>query len=140
MGAAEQWRFLSPVQKQQERTEEELIEQRKRRDAFKRKLLLENNPFLHKNSKETVDEFDVVGDVDVDSSGDDSDNAFKSLAAVFSNKAGKRKGKERATVASQRKKAAEEVGPSGQTYTPLENQVKDNARNTQRLNWLNSHA
>ncbi|KAG1756484.1 muts domain V-domain-containing protein [Suillus paluster] len=70
--------------------------------------------------------------VDDDSSqdGNDSDPAFTELRAMFSLKTSKGRGKSRAKPMVRKTKAAAEVGPSGETYTPYEVQVlsfiKDN--------------
>jgi len=150
---AQQWRFTpsgsSPTQVPETAkwpTTEEESARRVRREAFKKKLLGDNNSFfLRHRSSERVDTVDVDMDTDAcsgheqlgrertadpsDASGDESDAAFKNLQEMFSNKSEKRKAtakaksKLKSTAATAPKKSVEEVGPSGQTYTPLEKQV-----------------
>jgi DNA mismatch repair protein MSH3 len=110
-----------------------------RREAFKKRLLGENNSFIKRTS--SVDggsrSMDVEEDdhsknqetVHVDGSGDESDEAFNDLKKMFSNpqakekmtRKGQRKGKAPATTNA--KSRQEEATPSGQEYTPLEKQV-----------------
>ena len=132
-GAAEQWRHLpsspeklEPLPMKPHNAADEAARQM-RHEQFKKKLIGENNPFLQKRSD--VDDADgmdvdsrgiVENDVDeTEASGGESDEAFKQLTAIFSDKLGKGK----ATGITKRKKKVQEVGPSGQTYTPLEQQV-----------------
>jgi DNA mismatch repair protein MSH3 len=58
-----------------------------------------------------------------DQDGDDSDPAFSELRAMFSLKTTKGSRKSRAKPMLKRTKAATEIGPSGETYTPYEVQV-----------------
>ena len=127
--AIEQWCFVptSPDKAEsgsiRQRTEAELCAQQERREAFKKKLLLENNPFLRKKESHIVP-------MEVDereSSGEDSDHAFKELNAMFSNTA-KGKGKSKTSLPAKQPKKPLVIGPSGQSYTPLENQVHCSAR------------
>lgn len=122
-GAAERWRFtptspekldLHPIK---QRTEAEVLSQKERREAFKKKLLLENNRFLPKKA-------DTVAHIELDDSGsEESDHAFKELNEMFSSKA-KGKGKSKVTsIPIKPSKHAMTLGPSGQAYTPLENQI-----------------
>ena len=128
-GVVEQWSFVPtsldkagscPIR---QRTEAELFAQEARREAFKKKLLLENNPFLRKEESHIVPmEVDEPG-----SSGEESDYAFKELNAMFSNTA-KGKGKSKPSLPARQSKKPLATGPSGQPYTPLENQVHRSAR------------
>jgi DNA mismatch repair protein MSH3 len=121
-GTAERWRFTptSPdkldVHPIKQRAEAALASQKDRRDAFKKRLLLENNRFLTKKR-------DAVTNVESnEEESEESDYAFKELNEMFSNKVtGKGKNKASAPVKSSKKSMV--VGPSGQPYTPLENQV-----------------
>ncbi|KAG6845191.1 hypothetical protein H0H87_012748 [Tephrocybe sp. NHM501043] len=129
--ATSQWRFTpaSPDKPETsaipaQRSEAETIAANARREAFKKKLLLENNPFVRKPTQtplaRSTSPFDVE---DADSAGEESDRAFKELSTLFSNK-GKVKSKGKATSsASRQPKKTVIVGPSGQPYTPLEQQV-----------------
>ena len=57
---------------------------------------------------------------DVEGSGNDSDSAFTALQEHFSNKS---KGKSKSGAYGSRKKKVEELGPCGEPWTPLEQQV-----------------
>lgn len=123
-GHAEQWRF-EPVSAEKPRPEKKMptadhvAARKKTQEAFKKRLLGENSIFIRKESRESSE-----GAIDVDSEDnsaaddDDSDAAFAPFREELSNPRGK--GKAPAT----RKKKVEEVGPSGQTWTPLEKQVR----------------
>jgi len=122
-GAAEQWRFTSvssdkldlhPIK---QRTKVEVLTQEERQKAFKKKLLLENNPFLRKKADAPAARIELDG-----SDSEESDHAFKELNEMFSNKA-KGKGKSKVSIPARPSKKPILVGPSGQSYTPLENQV-----------------
>ena len=59
-----------------------------------------------------------------DASGNESDSQFKELQNMFSLKdKGKRRAKTSHPQGAEKKGKKGEVGPSGQTYTPLEQQV-----------------
>lgn len=132
-GFADQWRFESASPEKQlapdfkSRTSTEEAARKKNHEAFKKKLLGENSMFLRRKSRESS-EYITATDTeeqsklkDAGESGGESDAAFTALHEQFSNKSKSRnKGK---AVANQKKKKAEEVGPSGETWTPLENQV-----------------
>ncbi|GLB35404.1 putative DNA-binding domain of DNA mismatch repair MUTS family protein [Lyophyllum shimeji] len=128
VGGMAEWRFtpVSPDKPEtsaapKQRTEAEIAAAKQRREAFKKKLLLENNPFL-RNRPVPEPEPMPIEVVDVDSAGEESDQAFKELSEMFSNKA---KGKGKAVSAPPRKaKKPPELGPSGEAYTPLENQIR----------------
>lgn len=124
IGAASQWRFTPAsldmiTTTPKPRTESEIVATRERREAFKKRLLLENNQFLGKQSENASETIDLV---DTDTSGEDSDQAFKELSFMFSNK-GKGKGKAAKAPATRKPKNPPLLGPSGNSYTPLENQV-----------------
>ncbi|KAG6919950.1 hypothetical protein DXG01_013299 [Tephrocybe rancida] len=126
-GAASQWRFVpdSPDKAKTstasaQRTEAEATAARKRHEAFKKKLLLENNPSIRKPTHFDLTRSSSPFDPhDINSAGDESDGdrAFKELSSFFS-----KKGKSQSTATRKNKKPVE-VGPSGQPYTPLEQQV-----------------
>jgi|ERR1700722_590653 len=107
-----------------------------RREAFKRKLLAENNSIFRRNSVdmdaepmdvEEEDRDDARTMEEEDVSGHDSDEAFKNLSTIFSHKKSKEKtpvkGKGKARMTNDPKKRQEDVPASGQPYTPLEKQV-----------------
>jgi DNA mismatch repair protein MSH3 len=122
-GAAEQWRFTPTSSDKldshpiKQRTEAEVLVQKGRREAFKRKLLLENNRFLPKKADTPVAHINLD-----ESESEESDHAFKELNRMFSNNA-KGKGKSKDSLPTKPSKKPILVGPSGQPYTPLENQV-----------------
>lgn len=120
---AERWRFdsISPV-KPKLRTPAEEAARKNIHEAFKKRLLGENSTFIVKKpweaSKSATDveaESYHRASNETDDSGEDSDPAFTSFKEMLS------KGKGKAPAA---KKTAQEVGPSGQTWTPLEKQVR----------------
>jgi DNA mismatch repair protein MSH3 len=124
---AEQWRFgtTSPdkhqVEKQSHTAAEEAA-RKKNHEAFKMRLLGENSTFIQKKARESsAAAMDVDSDhptVDeMDHSNHDSDSAFASFQELLS----KKRGKGKAPTAHD--KRADEMGPSGQTWTPLEKQV-----------------
>lgn len=110
-GKAERWRFhpsSSPqtVASTADSTAQPGPSKNASKDAYRKKLLSGNNTSTaRKPASESK------------ASESDSDHAFDELSTFFSAKSGK----------GQKKKAArkpiEEIGPSGETYTPLENQV-----------------
>lgn len=134
--AAEQWRFDPSSPEKPEpfkvRTPADEATKWKRHEAFKKKLLGDNNPFIRKKSDihesiSTDESEDHVKDKDVHepeaSDEDDSDDGFAKLSELFSNKKGKGKAKGKTTAKLAKKATLQEVGPSGQVYTPLEQQV-----------------
>ena len=136
---AELWRYSPspspsrPTEQPDALTPAQVAARKARHEAFKKKLLGDNNTLFRRKSERDADVFDV--DVQtyhepsrttdrVDDSGDDSDSAFRNLRDVFSHNGAKRKSSVKAASKSRSsKKADEEIGPSGQTYTPLEKQV-----------------
>ncbi|KAJ7740749.1 muts domain V-domain-containing protein [Mycena maculata] len=112
-GAAEQWRFTSSSAPEKVVPS---LETSARRDAFRNRL-------SENKSSKAVDPPPEVITVSSDS---DSDHAFTELTQMFSSKSGKGKTKK----VSRKPKAVDEIGPSGETWTPLEKQVlrlkKDN--------------
>jgi len=115
--SASQWRFdncsrdyagTASVQEDKTRSRAEL----------ERILLGTDHPSSHADHGEN-------SSMDDDSSqdGNDSDPAFSELRAMFSLKTTKRNGKSRSKPMVRKTKAAAEVGPSGETYTPYEVQV-----------------
>lgn len=106
-GKAERWRF-DPSSSPQKvaATAESGPSQIASKDAYRKKLLSGNNTSTaRKPASESK------------ASESDSDHAFDELSAFFSAKSAKGQ-KKKAT-----RKPVEEIGPSGETYTPLENQV-----------------
>jgi len=132
-GTAEQWRYTptSPDKLDthpiKQRAEVEVLAQKGRREAFKNKLLLENNPFLRKKADTLV----ACIELDESESGsEESDHAFKELNEMFSNKA---KGKTKVSIPTKPSKKPVVMGPSGQSYTPLENQASTTFSGYQQL-------
>ena len=121
-GHAEQWRFepASPDQPRLEkklRTTAEEAARKMNHEAFKKRLLGENSTFIRKESSMDVDSEDHPAGDETDSSRHDVDAAFTSFQELLSKK--RSKGKAPAT----HNKRVDEVGPSGETWTPLEKQV-----------------
>ncbi|EJD05960.1 uncharacterized protein FOMMEDRAFT_104344 [Fomitiporia mediterranea MF3/22] len=124
-------------------TPEEKRAKKTRREAFKRKLLADNGMFgrrpevvQSKKQAEVVDE-DVMDIDDLDAirersrneselEGSDQETSVLPAAVTskaFSSSKGKEKARASETLPAKRSKKEVEVGPSGQTYTPLEKQV-----------------
>ncbi|KAJ2917229.1 hypothetical protein MD484_g3189, partial [Candolleomyces efflorescens] len=103
--------------------------QKERHEAFRRRLLLENSTFLPKisASDQEAPESDGEGNGDPSNSSsesEDPDEQFRKLSEMFANK-GKSSSKQKASNAPQKRtKKVVEIGPSGQSYTPLELQVR----------------
>ncbi|KAG6893142.1 hypothetical protein C0993_001921, partial [Termitomyces sp. T159_Od127] len=125
--AASQWRF-TPVSPDESASiaathvgaESDSV--KKRREAFRKKLLLENNRLTRRPShSELTGAASFLEAQEAESAGEDSDHAFQELNALFSNKS---KGKGKAAGASGLKsKRIVKLGPGGEPYTPLEKQV-----------------
>ncbi|KAG5354224.1 hypothetical protein C0989_003737 [Termitomyces sp. Mn162] len=125
---ASQWRFTSvspdklAITASTQGTEAEAIVAQERRKAFRKKLLLESDPFIRKHSQPDLSgAASLIEAEEAESAGEESDHAFKELNALFSNK-NKGKGKAARSTASKSKKNVA-IGPSGEPYTPLEQQV-----------------
>lgn len=106
--------------------------QETRHEAFKKRLLLDDSSLLPSTSTYSVGEGNgehesVLDPMDAtqESDSDADDDRFRELQEKFANKSqkGSAKGKELAVSPKKRTKKVVEVGPSGQTYTPLELQV-----------------
>ncbi|KAG5647140.1 hypothetical protein DXG03_001095 [Asterophora parasitica] len=129
-GAASQWSYtpVSPDKSEtstapKQRSEADVAAAKKRRDAFTKKLLLENNRFIQTASVPDRASSPVEEPQNPGSADEDSDNAFKELSLMFSNSK-KAKGKAKAAPAKQPKnKQPAVIGPGGKPYTPLELQV-----------------
>ncbi|KAF8652763.1 hypothetical protein AX16_004259 [Volvariella volvacea WC 439] len=121
--AIEQWRFAphSP-EKRSPKTQKQLDVEKSRREEFRKRLLMDSEKFARKPPDETAPDTEEEKS---ESSGDDSDQAWKELSALFSNKGKGKATKGRTQPPAKRgsAKKAEVIGPSGQPYTPLELQV-----------------
>jgi DNA mismatch repair protein MSH3 len=141
-GRADKWKFIAGGGSQsaeQSSGAEPDSERKKRRlhEAFKHKLLGENNPLSGYTSGEDSHEVAVDSDIEeLEDPGEpepsgSEDDKFKEIQEMFSLKHKKGKGKGRAqstqldTSASKAtgKSKSKAVGPSGRPYTPLELQV-----------------
>lgn len=154
-GPADQWRFEAPSPERLTSDTAKAIDPAERakrkavREAFKKKLLGENNPFAKKHSANALDGDDpdamLFGGSDSEfpaissrtsskqtlpqhlsedgDSGTESDPQFKALIGNFANKKAGKKGKGRIQSAPAKKKKTAEIGPSGETWTPLELQA-----------------
>ncbi|KAI0948577.1 hypothetical protein AcV7_009281 [Taiwanofungus camphoratus] len=132
-GVAEQWRFDPRSSSEEPRSAADGTQQKKLHEKAKKILLGNKNVFSRSQSDDKemgVDALDEVEDgsdkaAELESSGDESDPQFSNLLQMFANSKSKKKGKRKATAPSSRQKKIEEVGPSGQTYTALELQVRE---------------
>jgi DNA mismatch repair protein MSH3 len=142
---ADKWRYniSSPENLEQGMTPADKNARQLRHEAFRKKLLGENSVFIRRKS-DANEAKDVIEDgsggetaaTETETSGDESDRAFKDLQDMFLQKhlKGKAKSKTKSRVLAAQapvvsstgkgKKKVEELGPSGKTYTPLENQVR----------------
>lgn len=111
---SERWRFSlsSPEKGGITDTDLEATSSNPRREAFKRKLLSESRQVQKPRDHPSVD---PVSDSDTE-----RDRAFEELSELFSSKSGKGKGKNKGV---RKPKPVEEIGPSGEPFTPLEKQV-----------------
>jgi DNA mismatch repair protein MSH3 len=124
-GVAEYFRrpSSSEIPPKDGKNEGEEVARTKRHEAFKKKLVQENSIFVQRKAFSTSSDerMDVEDDHArggcTEVTGDDSDEAFKALTRTFAKSKGKSEN------ARKRTQNREEVGPSGQTYTPLELQV-----------------
>ena len=117
---ADSWRFSPEDSKQVNVQKIRTASEIERHEAFKRKLLQDNNPFLRKESSTVQMNQDSM---EVDESVDSEEESFNKLSDMFSHKdKGKEKVGSKAAVKSPKKHV--ELGPSGQSYSPLELQVR----------------
>jgi DNA mismatch repair protein MSH3 len=117
---ADDWRFSSEKSKQATVKKIRTSSEKERHEAFKRKLLQDNNRFLKQESS-TVQMNQDAMEVD-ESVASSEEESFNKLSDMFSHK-DKGKGKARGKAAVKSPKKHVELGPSGQPYTPLELQV-----------------
>lgn len=135
--AARRWRYEPTQTSPFARTESQEAEVRKKRERLVRALVADNSSF-HRSSTAYVRDRSTSavpgtngnrneeGDARSGASGDESDSQFKELQDMFALSSGKDKGKGRAKsgrVQPEKGGKKAEIGPSGQTYTPLEQQV-----------------
>ncbi|KAJ7489851.1 muts domain V-domain-containing protein [Mycena galericulata] len=113
--SAEQWRFTGPASPEQGLPNAEAVARRK---AFKKKLL----PATSSRTQPKATEEPLIIAV----SDDDSDHVFTEFSELVE------RGK--SEKVTRKSKAVEEIGPGGETWTPLEKQVPHlNARHILRL-------
>ena len=117
---ADDWRFSPEKSKQANAEKNQSIDEKERHEAFKRKLLQDNNRFLRKESSTIQMNRDAM-EVD-ESVASSEEESFNKLSDMFSHK-DKGKGKAGIKTAVRSPKKHVELGPSGQSYTPLELQV-----------------
>ena len=114
------WRFSPEKSKQTTVKKIRTSSEKERHEAFKRKLLQDNNRFL-KNESSIVQMNQDAMEVD-ESVASSEEESFNKLSDMFSHKE-KGKGKAGGKTAVKSPKKHVELGPSGQSYTPLELQV-----------------
>jgi DNA mismatch repair protein MSH3 len=117
---ADDWRFSPEKSKQTNVKKIRTTSEKERHEAFKRILLQDNNRFLKKGSSTVQINQDAM-EVD-DSVPSSEEESFNKLSDMFSHK-DKGKGKAGGKAAVKSPKKHVELGPSGQSYTPLELQV-----------------
>ena len=117
---AEDWRFSPEESKQANVKKIQTTSEKERHEAFKRKLLQDNNRFLKKESSTVQINQDAM-EVD-ESVASSEEESFNKLSDMFSHK-DKGKGKAGGKAAAKSPKKHVELGPGGQPYTPLELQV-----------------
>ncbi|KAJ7273569.1 muts domain V-domain-containing protein [Mycena haematopus] len=112
---AEQWRF-DPSSPERVATTDTAtkpgLSKNKSKETFRDKFLSRNNTSTARAQ--------AAADSESKLSDSDSDPAFDKLSALFSATTGSKTGKKSKAT----RKAVQELGPSGETYTPLENQVR----------------
>lgn len=123
---ADQWRFDSKSSNERPVAADE-NDKKRRHEEFKRVLLAGNSNFArqksHQDEGTRSSEDESPQDQDDVHESDVSDEAFKNLKELFSHKSNKGKGKTRLTSSAKGKGASEEIGPSGEPYTPAELQA-----------------
>lgn len=118
---ADDWIFSPEKSKQTNVQQIRTASKKERHEAFKRKLLQDNNRFLRTESSTVrMNQDSMEADESVASYEEES---FNKLNEMFSHKDHKGKGKAWNKAAVKSPKKYVEVGPSGQSYTPLELQV-----------------
>ena len=133
---ADSWRF-SPDKAQARPPRPRTSDEKARHEAFKRRLLSDNSLFLKE-----PDQDEPMDEANEEDSGDESDR-FQKLNEMFSHQGkGRGKSKGKSAVAAKHAQKTMEIGPSGQSYTPLEKQVcylyVPNILNVHRLLWYRS--
>ena len=119
---ADDWRFSPEKSKQANVKKIRTTSEQERHEAFKRKLLQDNNRFLKKEPSAVQMNQDAM-DVD-ESVASSEEESFNKLSDMFSHKdKGKGKAGGKAATAVKSPKKNVDLGPSGQSYTPLELQV-----------------
>ena len=119
---ADGWRF-SPEKSRAGPSRPRTSDEKARHEAFKKKLLSDNSRLLKKLGLDYESMDEGNNEVNEGDSGDESDR-FQRLSEMFSHddkSRGRAKGK--STGAGKHVQKTVEVGPSGQSYTPLEKQV-----------------
>lgn len=114
---ADQWRYEPPSpdkpRPKNVRTEAEEAERRRTREKFRKRLLDDNSSFVRPQLGHLGDDIEKEkDDADEEQSAGEEDAAFASFQEVLAKSKG-----------PARKKKVEELGPSGQPWTPLEKQV-----------------
>lgn len=117
---ADDWRFSPEKSRQANVKKIRTTSEKERHEAFKRKLLEDNNRFLKKESFTVQMNHDAM-EVD-ESVASSEEESFNKLSGMFSHK-DKGKGKTGGKAAVKSPKKHVELGPSGHSYTPLELQV-----------------
>ncbi|KAI0260994.1 DNA mismatch repair protein MSH3 [Gloeopeniophorella convolvens] len=116
-----QWRY-EPSQSPERRPVDPEVQ--KRREQFAKRLLVKETSSVDVGRKTDDEDTPHSRGDDAGSSGDESDDKFKQLQKLFTQKTDpKKKGKAKAAPAKRSKKQVE-IGPSGEPYTALELQVK----------------
>lgn len=124
---ADEWRYSPEKDRQYDPNRPRTSAEKQRHEAFKKRLLQDNSHLLQEH-REVVDvDQDEPMVVDKSSESDnESEDRFQKLSEMFSNpaKSARAKATSKRPIARSSKGKAVEVGPSGQTYTPLEKQAR----------------
>lgn len=122
---ADSWRY-SPKQeksKQQGPFKPRTEHEKERHQAFKRKLMQDNNHLLKTDYKEHEREQKDSEEESQEDSGNGSDR-FQQLSDMFSHQSkGKKVAKPKTMAQAKTRPKVIELGPSGEPYTPLEKQA-----------------
>ncbi|KAF9009406.1 DNA mismatch repair protein MSH3 [Cyathus striatus] len=118
-----QWRFV-PLQstghgaEPPQASDDDLRARKLRHEAFKKRLLQDNNRFIDKSSETPEQDVTEVDSGSYSLEDEEEEGAVEQLSKLFSSTAGSKR------KVAQKTKAPVEIGPSGQSYTPLELQIR----------------
>ena len=103
-------------------SDKELLAKQKRRKAFQKKLMESSGNRSSSPPAASDDDGENDGVEEEDNS--EAEERVKSLHGKYASQTGAKQTSSKSKTQATSKKGKAEVGPSGQTYTPLENQAR----------------